>query len=243
MMAVSPFSGSVGLAILVPGLIQLSWRQRDRGTVFLGTFASSMGTSLFCWGRPLGWGFLVLACLTHAVASMDVQRRRAFPIFPGRLSLCVTVLGMGLALYLPLAVGLYSCAYPTRPDAKSHVSYLVNCWAYKLGEPALGHWICLCLSPTTAPRAGQVVAVAGQEVQWTGHQWRIDGKSIRFAHPAALPYYPEAWEFRVPADHILCGIEVAGSTTGASELVIVGREQIVGQAWARYYPLWKRRLL
>lgn len=243
MMAASPFSRTAGLAILIPGLVQLSCRQRGRGMVFLGTFASCLGTSLFCWGKPLGWGLLVLACLTHVAASMDVQWQRAFPVFYGRVSLCVTVLGMNLAVYLPLAIGLYSFALPTRPDAKSGVSYLVNCWAYKLGEPSPGQWIWLRLSPASAPRAGQVVAVAGQEVQWTGQQWRVDGKSIRFVHPAAFPFSPEAWDFRVPVDHVVCGPETPGSISGTSGLVIVGREQIVGQAWARYHPFWRRRLL
>jgi Signal peptidase, peptidase S26 len=242
-MAASPFSRTAGLAIVMPGLIQLSWRQHDRGMVFLGTFASCLGTSLFCWGRPLGWGLLILACLTHVAASMDVQRQRAFPVFPGKVSLCVTVLGMSLAVYLPLMFGLYSCALPTRPDAKSGVSYLVNCWAYKVGDPSPGQWIWLRLSPASAPRVGQVVAVAGQEVRWTGHQWRVDGKSIRLRHPGTLPDYPEAWEFRVPADHVLCGPEAADSASDASGFVIVAREQIVGQAWARYHPFWKRRLL
>jgi len=44
-------------------------------------------------------------------------------------------------------------------------------------------------------------------------------------------------------DHVVCGPETPGSISGTSGLVIVGREQIVGQAWARYHPFWRRRLL
>jgi hypothetical protein len=243
MMVASACTKSVGLAVLIPGFVQLSWGQRDRGMVLLGTFASCLGTSFFCWGKPLGWGLFVLACLTHVAASMDVQWQRAFPVFSSKVSLCVTVLGMNLVVYLPLAIGLYSLALPTGPDGKSGVSYLVNRWAYKLGEPSPGQWIWLRLSPASAPRAGQVVAVAGQEVQWTGRQWRVDGKNIRFVQPAFLPFSPQAWDFRVPADHVVCGPEAPGSMSGSSGLVIVGREQIVGHAWARYHPFWKRRLL
>ena len=60
----------------------------------------------------------------------------------------------------------------------------------------------------------------------------------------ALPYYPDAWRFQVPPNHVLIGPETASATAEpGSPLVIVSKEQIVGRAWARYYPFWERCLL
>ena len=59
--------------------------------------------------------------------------------------------------------------------------------------------------------AGQVIAIAGQEVEWTGRRWRVDGKDLRFMHPGALPFYPASWRFQVPRDHVL--IDQEPSTT------------------------------
>src|SRR5208282_2321989 len=49
---------------------------------------------------------------------------------------------------------------------------------------------------------------------------------------------------QVPPNHVLIGPETASATAEpGSPLVIVSKEQIVGRAWARYYPLWERCLL
>ncbi len=89
-----------------------------------------------------------------------------------------------------------------------------------------------------------MLAVAGQEVEWTGRRWRVDGKDLQSEHPGALPYYPDAWRFQVPPNHVLIGPETASATAEpGSPLVIVSKEQIVGRAWARYYPFWERCLL
>jgi len=100
------------------------------------------------------------------------------------------------------------------------------------------------LSPASNPRAGQVVAVAGREVGWTGRRWLVDGKDLQSKLPAALPYYPNAWRFQVPPNHVAIGPETTSATAEpSSPLVIVSKEQIVGRAWARYYPFWERCLL
>jgi len=85
----------------MPGLTQMTWRQRERGMVYLVSFLTSLGTSLFCWGSLLGWCFLAFCFLTHIAASLDVVRQRAFPVFPRSVALAAAILGMGLTVYLP----------------------------------------------------------------------------------------------------------------------------------------------
>lgn len=228
-----------GARVLVPGLTQRQWHQRDRGLVFLVSFLSALGTSLFCWGKPLGWVLLGFAVLTHAVASLDVLRQRSFPVFPTKIATSAMIVVMVLVVYLPLAALLWLYALPTRADGESGEGYLVNCLAYQKQELLPGQWIWLRLPPRPSGCAGRVVAIAGQEVEWTGRRWRVDGKDLAATHPGALPYYPEGWRFRVPEHHVLIGSE----PSALQPLLIVTRDQIVGRAWARYYPIWERCLL
>jgi hypothetical protein len=240
----SPFCVRLGWRLLIPGLPQVTWRQRERGMVYLVSFLTSLGTSLFCWGSLLGWCFLIFCCLTHMAASLDVVRQRAFPVFPGKVALAAAILGIGLTVYLPIGTLLRFCAFSTGSDGSTGIGYLVNSLAYQQREPALGHFIWMQVSPASNPRAGEVVAVAGQEVEWTGRRWRVDGKDLQTTCPGALPYFPDAWRFQVPPNHVLIGPETSSATSEPSSLlVIVSKEQIVGRAWVRYYPIWERCLL
>ncbi len=239
----SPFSVPLGWRVMIPGLTQMTWRQRERGLVYFVSFLTALGTSLFCWGSLLGWFFLAICFLTHLAAALDVVRQRAFPVFPFSVALAAAILGIGLTVYLPIGALLRFCAFPASSGVTGE-GYLVNRLAYQERTPAPGHYIWLRSSPVSSPRAGQVLAVAGQEVEWTGRRWRVDGKDIQSEHPGAFPYYPNAWRFQVPLNHVLIGPETTGATAEPGlPLVIVSRDQIVGRAWARYYPLWERCLL
>ena len=240
----SPFCVRPGWDLLLPGLTQITWRQRERGMVYLVSFHTSLVTTLFCWGSLLGWCFLTFCFLTHMAASLDVLRQRAFPVFPRKVALAAAVLGMGLTVYLPIGALLRLCAFSTCSEGTTGIGYLVNRLAYQEREPAPGHFIWMRLSPASSPRAGEVVAVAGQEVEWTGRRWRVDGKDLQSSCPGALPYYPNPWRFQVPPNHVLIGPETSSSSAEPSSLlVIVSKEQIMGRAWARYYPFWERCLL
>ena len=234
----------LGAQALVPGLTQIQCHQRDRGLVFLVSFLAALGTSLFCWGKPLGWALLGFAFLTHATASLDVLRQRAFPVFPTKIAASAMMIVMVLVVYLPLAAALLFYALPTRDAGESGTGYLVNCLAYQRQEPLPGQWIWLRLPPGRNGCAGRVVATAGQEVEWTGRRWRVDGKDLQSARPNIVSVYPEGWRFRVPEHHFLVGSEPTPlDAEPLSPLVIVSRDQIVGRAWAKYYPLWERSLL
>lgn len=240
----SPFCARLGWRLLIPGLPHMTWGQRERGMVYLVSFLTALGTSLFCWGSLLGWSFLIFGFLTHMAASLDVVRQLAFPVFPRRVALAAAIVGMGLTVYLPIGALLQCYAYSACSDGGTGTGYLVNSLAYKEREPVLGHFIWMRLSQASSPRAGQVVAVAGQEVEWTGRRWRVDGQDLQSTCPGALPYFPSAWRFQVPPNHVLIGPETSSATAEpSSPLVIVSKEQIVGRAWVRYYPIWERCLL
>ena len=103
-------------------------------------------------------------------------------------------------------------------------------------------------SGSACRRAGQlhaarVVAVAGQEVEWTG---RVAGRRPGVPAPGPPPdsAWPQACRFKVPADQVLVEPEEEeGSPASTGSLVLVAQDQIIGRAWAQYYPVWDRRLL
>ena len=62
--------------------------------------------------------------------------------------------------------------------------------------------------------------------------------------PPRTSAWPQACRFKVPPDQVLVEPEEDGgspATTGS--LVLVAQDQIIGRAWAQYYPVWDRRLL
>jgi hypothetical protein len=204
---------------------------------------SALSTSLLCWGSHLGWGFFGLALVTHLVSSLDALHQRSFPVFPRVTALTATSMATILFIYLPIAALLELYAFPAQCENSTSAGYLVNRLAYDSAEPAKGDWIWLRLSPTGTFRAGLVVGVAGQEVEWTGRGWKVDGRVIAL-QAGSFPYYPKGWHFRVPDRHVLIGPELdAARIEQMAPLIIVGRDQIVGRAWARYYPFWDRCLL
>jgi hypothetical protein len=240
----SSLSKSVDWRLLVPGLLQTHWQQSERGMVYLLSFSTALAMGILCWGSLLGWCFLLFSFASHVAASLDVLGQRSFPVFHRNVALAAAILGIGLTVYAPLGVVLASFALPAFSDGTAGVGYLVNRRAYQDQRPAPGHCVWMRVSPGSNPRAGQVVAVGGQEVSWTGRRWQVDGKDLDSVPLGSLPYFPHAWRFLVPHDHVLVQREstITDVEPGAS-LVIVSQEQIVGRAWARYYPVWDRCLL
>ena len=54
-----------GLRILIPGYAQWSWRQRERGLVFFGSFAAALAVGLFTWGTGASAAILMFAFVAH----------------------------------------------------------------------------------------------------------------------------------------------------------------------------------
>jgi hypothetical protein len=192
----------------------------------------------------MGWILLALASVVHMIASLDLLRQRAFPSFPRGTALAAAIVVIAVTVYLPISAVLMLCALPTHSNSSSEVGYLVNRLAYLANPPAQGHWIWLSPSSADLPRAGWVVAVAGQEVEWMGKRWLVDGKELVNPPLGMFPRYPDGWRFRVPENHVVVGPDTYRTQKeAASPLVIVCRDRIVGRAWARYYPVWDRCLL
>jgi hypothetical protein len=242
----TPSAMSPGIQVLVPGLAQWKWGQRERGLVFLLSFVATLVACVLCWGSLLGWAFLGFAFLTQSAAVLDVVQQRAFPAIHPGIAVGAITLSIGLAIYLPLAGLLWLHAFPVLSSRMPGTGYLVDREAYEGGEPVAGQWVWMRDCSRSVGLAGQVIAIAGQEVEWTGRRWRVDGKDLLFMHPGALPFYPASWRFQVPRDHVLIDQEPSTTPTpigSVAPLAIVSRDRIVGRAWARYYPFWDRCLL
>jgi hypothetical protein len=239
-----PFESPFGLGILLPGCPHLVWGQRERGWALVGSFVGSLITGLWAWGTWLGWGLFAFAFITHITSVTDVLRQSSFPHYPSRTALVITSGGLGLFCYLPFLFILSLLAWPGFEPYGTGSGFLVNCWAYRASEPRQGQWIWMRLPPSEEPRAAQVVAVSGQEVEWTGRNWRVEGKEKYLHSPLRLTAWPQACRFKVPANQVLVEPEDDGvSTPPVGPLVLVSPDRIIGRAWAQFYPVWDRRLL
>lgn len=239
-----PFESPAGPRLLIPGWPQFSWGQRERGCVLLVSFVVALSAGILAWGTWLSWCFFTFAFLAHVTSTTDAIRQGSFPSYSPRAIVPLISVTLGLFLYLPALLTLAETAWPgLGPDRNGSV-YLVNCWAYRGAAPGRGHWVWLRLPPTGRLHAARVVAVAGQEVEWTGHEWLVDGRVPRPLAPLHSSAWPQACRFHVPAHQVLIEPEQdETSAAAAGPLVLVGQDQIVGRAWAQYYPVWDRRLL
>ncbi len=237
-----PFESPAGPRLLVPGWPQLAWGQSERGWVLLGSFLVAAGVGILAWGTWLSWPFLAFAFLAHVTSTADAIRQGSFPVYPRRTA--VPMIGGALAalLYVPGLLILIATAWPGSAADRSRSVYLVNCWAYRGAQPRRGHWVWFRL-PQGPFRAARVVAVAGQEVEWDGHRCRVDGQTPRLMAPLRTAAWPQPCRFKVPPDQVLVEPEEEGATHATGPLVLVAQDQIIGRAWAQYYPVWDRRLL
>ena len=80
------------------------------------------------------------------------------------------------------------------------------------------------------PRAAQVVATSGQEVEWNGQSWKVDGKARLLHSPGRLTAWPQACRFKVPANLILVEPRDDGvSAVPIGPVVLVSPDRIIGQ--------------
>ena len=235
-----------GLRGLVPGYAQWSWGQRERGLILLGTYVAAMGGSAFAWGTLVGIGLMVYAFAIHAVSTVDAFDQSAFT-GAGRGARVVSVwAGLALVFYGPLLAVATMLAWPGLRGGANLDGYLVNCWAYRGAEPKREEWVWYQSSPLGEPRVGRVVAGRGQEVAWSNHTLRVDGKETRVESPFRSLAQPTHLSYRVPEGYVLVDPPIDGqevSQRPPDGLTIVAREQIFGRAWARFYPLGERALL
>jgi hypothetical protein len=192
----------------------------------------------------MSWGFLSFAFITHVTSAHDALRQSAFPVFRRRTTVIMSAGSLGFLVYAPALYCSFLLAWPGYPPAGTGSGYLVNCWAYRGQGPRQGDWIWLRLPPRSQPHAARVIAVAGQEVEWNGHQWRVDGQQRPLRSSLTVAAWPQACRFTVPPSQVLVEPEDEGGYSQAPcPLVLVAEGRIIGRAWAQFYPVWERRLL
>lgn len=230
--------------LLIPGYVQWSWGQHERALVIGGTYASSLATALLLWGSPATWGFAAVAVACRTVAWVDAHRQDPFSGFTPTNVLTAAGGCVAVALHAPLFILLSLTAWPSLPTGVGQAVYLINRLAYQNERPAPGQWVWLHGSVSRTHHLARVVAVGGQQVEWTGRRWRVDGNNVEVASSRKLFGYAEPWEFHVPNNHTLLDPEIEFRPGEPSApLIVVENGQIAGRAWACWSPYWERRLL
>jgi hypothetical protein len=192
-----PVGSRAGLRTVVPGLVQHRWGQRQRGWVFFGSFASALTIAFWTWGTPQGLGFLALAFLTHVWSVTDVLRQWSFPVYPEKRALVLVALSLATVLYIPLITALSVLAWPGFEPSITGVGFLVDRHAYRVKTPSQGQWVWVRPSASEKPRAARVVAVPGEEVEWTGHNWKVDGEKCELQVPGRFKSWPQVCRFKI----------------------------------------------
>ena len=239
-----PFDYPAGIRVLVPGWPQFFWNQRERGWVLLGSFLTAIGAGLLAWGTWEGWVFFGFAFLTHVTSVTDSIRQGSFPVYPRRTAVLLITTALGGLLYVPALCALFITACPGFSPDRAGSGYLVNYWAYQKDQPRRGQWVWLRMATAGQAHPARIVAVEGQEVMWTGHEWRVDGQDPHLDSPHKMTTWPLTCHFKVPEHQFLVESEEdVAPTPSTCPLYLVAQDQIMGRAWARYYPVWDRRLL
>lgn len=245
---------SAGLRVLIPGAPQWHWGQRERGAALFGSCLGALAVGAFAWGTPLGLAVLAFGAGAHVVSVVDAWRQAAFPAL-GKWAPWLTATSWVVGgVYGPAVAAAALVAWPGLRPGSAPEGYLVNCRAYLTAEPRPGDWVWFRPAPWADPRLGRVVAASGQEVEWSSNRLRVDGsepvrgrdgRPVYDGAPARPPGSAQVVSYRVPVRHVLVNPSPADGKArpGSEGLVIVGRGQVLGRAWAQYYPVFERRFL
>ena len=178
------------------------------------SFVVALAVGLWTWGTWWGWGFFAFAFITQVTSATDVLRQGSFPIYPSRTALFFVSSALALVFYLPTLFVLSEIARPGFEPDGTGSGFLVNCWAYHGdSKPHEGQWIWMKLPPLGEQRAGRVIAVSGQEVEWTGRRGALMGMNVMLhssLRPAAMA---SVCRFKVPSDQVLVEPDDEGATT------------------------------
>jgi hypothetical protein len=212
--------------------------------VLFGSYVAALAVGLFCWGTPVGFVVLAFAYGTHVASAMDVIQQQAFPGFGRWVPMVSTGGGLGVGLYGPAVVLASLVAWPGMGDSPARDGYLVDCRAYRTTAPAHADWVWFRSPASGGERLGRVLAGPGQEVEWSEGQFRLDGQRVPNHHFATTAPNVDDVVFTVPADHVLVATGAFGRARSAAEgPILVRRSEVIGRAWARFYPIRQRQLL
>jgi hypothetical protein len=240
----SPWAASVGPRLLIPGYPQWSWRQRDRAMILIGSYVGSLAVGAFAWGTTLGLLLLIFAFATHAFSAADAIRQYAFPGFGRMVPALSTSAGLGAFCYVPALAMASVYAWPIALDERPREGYFVNRWAYREGPPSPGETVWLRPTRGARPKIARIVAGAGQRVEWSGGQFRVDDQVVEES-PFRVAGSPAVLQMTIPEGHALVtfGADPSRGKGVPGGWEIIDQADIRGRAWARSYPIWDRRLL
>jgi hypothetical protein len=225
----------------VPGLAQWRRGQPERASAFAGAFASALAVAALGWGTPLGLAMLALAFAAHVLSAADAVRQDAFPGFARGVPTLSAALALALAGYAPALWLASALAWPAPRGDGSGERYLVDRWAFLPEAPRVGDRVYFRAPGSERGQVGGVVAGPGQEVEWREGRLWVDGRVQPWSRPLAARA-PREMVLTVPGDALLLAVPPEASAPSCG-LLLVPREQVVGRAWARFYPVWSRRLI
>lgn len=234
-----------GLSVLLPGVPQWLWGQRERGFVLFASYIASSAIALFAWGTVSGLALLIYAYLTHVVSISDALAQESFPPQSRRVRGIGVSIGLGLCIYVPILTLAMLFAWPGLRGGSEADGYLVNRWSYRGAEPRSEEWVCYRATPESEPRVGRIVAVDGQNVEWLSESLHVNSRRVDALEGFFRGHRrPKKMSFRIPEGHVLIHPEGRAADGAMAEgLVIVARDRIIGRAWARIYPIRERHLL
>lgn len=232
------------LLLFFPGVTQILQGDRERGYGLLGTFWSAFFVGFCAWGTWLGVVLLVFAFFAHLFATADAMTRAGFPRWEAWVPWLAASVGLGLGCYGPLTAISLLAAWPAMREDRPREGYLIDRWTLHWRGPARDEHVWVDSEDGAGPWLGRVVALPGEQVESLDRTLRIDGRIAADLRKRFADHVGEI-RFRVPEDHLLL-IAADDSSSVLREKPtpkLVRSSRIIGIAWAKYYPIWERRLL
>lgn len=235
------FPQPAGFRLMIPGWPQWSWSQRDRASVLFGGYIAALAVGLFAWGTLPGALILGFAFGAHVFSAADALRQSAFPPFGRWLPWVSASAGLSLG-YAPIFGVLWLVASPYPVDDRAERGFLINRWSYRQGRPRSGDWVGFVADGRRESRVGRLCGTEGQNVRWVDGKLTIDGQAVAWQSQHGSPRgRVSEYALAIPAGQVLIACEA--TNRGASDMVLVDRELVVGRAWAQHWPIWSRRFL
>jgi hypothetical protein len=230
--------------LLLPGLPQWLWHQRERAILLGGSYAAALGVGVFAWGTSMGAALVAFAYAVHVASAADAIGQWAFPGFGPRVPTAAAALALAAGIYGPLAVLGALVAWPGAELHGPQSEFAVDRLAYRGEGLSPGRGDHVWLSPGSGERGGRlarVLARPGDEVAWARGRLEVDGRRSPLA-PFRPGQDPASLAFTVPDGHLLVAYQTDDPLAPRGWELVPDR-RVEGRAWAKLYPVWDRRLL
>jgi hypothetical protein len=218
--------------VLVPGLPQWGWHEREHAALYFGTYVSALLVGVCGWGTWVGSLMLLIAPMVHVLSVIDALRRSLISFHAGLVPITVVSSSILMVGYAPIGLTTWMVAYPDRGNAGE--CFLVNRWAFRHSEPGLGDHV-WSRERNERPELVRIVAQPGDAVELIAGTLRVNNRELVWTRrPIDDPLQDLAMV--VPDDHVL----VLGAPADGARLRLVSRAAIVGQVWFQQYPISRR---